>query len=855
MDIVILNKIGNKPPREVKQLVLDQKRIQKLADLKDFVELEILSLNNCSLQSIETLPTLPKLKKLELNDNRISGGMHVLTHFIKLSSLSLSGNQIKTLDELKPLTELPSLQYLDLYGCPVTLEDKYSEKLFSMMKSLVALDGYDSATNGDSGDSDQSDSESDDSDDYRTTTTTTTTTTSTTAYDDEDSDESDSSSMEGNNDNIYREKDDQRQRAYQTLQNYNEQDEDDDDYEPSSEEDEEEDLHHHVASDEEEEESLDDDEDDEDQIVQHYKNLRSQDYDLVRLVAPRVYGAMLTTTLYLCESYYLRPYFLDYLMRKNQFPELMAFDVGLLSVTPYPNVRKMNVDMEMSYATYSTSEFLNDKALASGELSEHMSANPNSAVAIHRTYLDGKTDPLRIAKTFVSVQKESDRITPPLLAFISVDEEDILLQARESAERWNNGQQKSILDGITISLKDVLVQSGHYTTCGTSFLSKIYPKAEEDSKIVADLRSKGAILVGKNNMHEIGISTLGYNTHFGFTRNAYNLNHYPGGSSSGSATSVAAGLNPISIGSDGGGSARIPASLCGVVGLKATYGRIATTGGFGVCYSVGHIGPIGASVIDTAIAYAAIAGKDDHDHTGLIQPDPILPNFSQIPTDQPLKGLRVGIFRAWFNDCTKEINDACNKSVALLEEQGATVVDISVSHLLYMRLAQGAIIISEMRNSMSKYFKDHLNEFHADTRITLSLMEKITGYDYLHCNRVRTYAINQFKEIFKTVDVIVTPTNGTLAPEIIPAVLQGGESNLTEVGKLMTFAFPGNLTGVPAISIPVGMGEKNLPIGIQFMGRWWEEDLLFHVAYVLEKAVQFNGTPEYWRPVLENQVE
>eukprot|EP01133_Synstelium_polycarpum_P001384 gene1384-1597_t len=565
-------------------------------------------------------------------------------------------------------------------------------------------------------------------------------------------------------------------------------------------------------------------------------------YDLVRLVAPRAHGALLKTTVYMCESGLLK------------FPELFAFQVDL-PVTPYPNVHKMKVDsVQIQYPTYSIAEFLRDKTLASGELNAHK-ANPNSTIAFHRAYSEGKTDPLRVAKSFVSIYKESDKMSPPLGAFISVDNDDVITQATESAERWRNGTQLSILDGVPISIKDELDQAGHQTTCGTSFLGKIHGKAAKDSKVAADLRALGAVLVGKNNMHEIGISTLGYNTHFGFTRNPFNLQHYPGGSSSGSACSVSSGLNPISIGCDGGGSIRIPASLCGVVGLKATFGRVSHTGCFDLCYSVGHIGPLAQSVVDAAIGYAAIAGRDEDDHTGLIQPEPTIPNFAEITTDKPLQGLRIGVYREWFNDTTKEINDACNRSLALMEEQGATIVEISISHLLNIRLAQGAIIVTEMRNAMSKYFKDHLNDFHADTRITLSVMSKVTGYDYLQCNRVRTYAINQVKEIFKMCDVIVTPMNGALAPEILPSVLHTGESNLSEVGELMKFAFLGNLTGIPGISLPVGLGEKNLPIGLQIMGRWWEEDLLLHTAYVLEKAVQFNGAPAYFKPILENQVE
>jgi len=464
----------------------------------------------------------------------------------------------------------------------------------------------------------------------------------------------------------------------------------------------------------------------------------------------------------------------------------------------------------------------------------------------YNSYKNAKTDPLSVAKQFISLQQESDKHDPPLKAFIKIDTDSIIQQAQASKERWDNNSPLSILDGVPISIKDELDIKGYNTTCGTTFLPKVHNEKTVNSFVVDKLLSMGAIIVGKTNMHEIGISTLGYNVHYGFTRNPFNLNHYPGGSSSGSASSVSFGLNPISIGCDGGGSIRVPASLCGVVGLKPTFARVSHHGVFELCSTVGHVGPIGSSVVDTAIGYAAISGRDVHDFQTEAQPTPTIPNFSSIPLEKPLSNLRVGVFKPWFNDCSQNVLESCKKSLQVLEDEGAIIVDIEFPNLLYTRLAQAVIIVSEMRNSMNKY-EQYKSELQLDSRLTLSLINVIPSTDYIQANRIRTLVIKQLEELFKTVDVIVTPTNAITAPEIEKHVLGTGESNINAVGELMRYAFLCNISGIPGISVPVGVDHQNLPIGFQIMGKWWDEDLLLYVAYVLEKNIKFTNEPKYFK--------
>eukprot|EP01132_Coremiostelium_polycephalum_P004269 gene4269-5342_t len=554
-------------------------------------------------------------------------------------------------------------------------------------------------------------------------------------------------------------------------------------------------------------------------------------YDLEPILLPRVSGFLLRALVFLCETSPFKNFLLSSMYRKNNFDKIKDFKIDN-PITPCPVVPKLDNGLGFQYENYTAKEFIKDPSIL--DISQlPSSVTVNSTLYYHDAYKNKTTDPVAVGESFTICKNLSETHNPPLKAISQSNPDDIMNQAQESAERWRNGAPKSIIDGVPISIKDEMNLYGYTTTAGTKFVPEIYPPTQEDAFIVKKLREHGALLVGKNNMHEIGISTLGYNVHYGFTRNPYNMKCYPGGSSSGSASSVSAGLCPISIGADGGGSIRIPSSLCGVVGLKPTYGRVSHSGAFDLCYSVGHVGPIGATVLDNAIAYSIIAGPDKHDPHSLIQPEPMLPVFSKIPNNQPLAGLKLGIFTPWFNDCSNDVQTSCSKAVEVLKEQGATVVEVEISNLQMIKLAQVIIILSEMRNSMDRYLDEHKTKFQQESRITLSLLDVCTSADYLQANRIRTFAIDQLKDIFGQCDIIITPTAGITAPPINSSVLPNGESNLTLVSQLMNYAFLGNITGVPGLTIPVGINSDNLPIGLQLMGRWWEEDLLYYAEVLV----------------------
>ena len=285
-----------------------------------------------------------------------------------------------------------------------------------------------------------------------------------------------------------------------------------------------------------------------------------------------------------------------------------------------------------------------------------------------KAYRNGTTTPEEVAKKVLRAIKNSDKGDTPMKAFIAVNHDDVMRQARESTIRIKAGKALSIFDGVPVAVKDEIDMTPYPTTVGTSFLGKT--PAKEDSTVVARLRSAGALLIGKTNMHEIGINVTGLNPHYGTTRNPYNPNHFTGGSSSGSATAVASGLAPVAIGADGGGSIRIPSSFCGLVGLKATFARVSEYGAAPLDWSVAHIGPLAGSATDAALTYAVIAGPDPKDPTSLHQPLPSLEGWD----NKNLKGLKLGIYWPWFRHADAETVAACEAMLKEYEKMGCEIV-------------------------------------------------------------------------------------------------------------------------------------------------------------------------------------
>jgi Asp-tRNA(Asn)/Glu-tRNA(Gln) amidotransferase A subunit family amidase len=458
-----------------------------------------------------------------------------------------------------------------------------------------------------------------------------------------------------------------------------------------------------------------------------------------------------------------------------------------------------------------------------------------------RAYRDGETTPVEVASRVIAAVEASDAAVPKLRAVIKCDRDAVMRQAEASAARIKAGRPIGVLDGVPVSVKDELDMTPYTTSVGTSFLGKEPAKADATS--VARLRAAGALMIGKTNMHEIGIGVTGLNPHFGTPRNPYNTGHYTGGSSSGSAAAVAAGFSPIALGADGGGSVRVPASFCGVVGLKPTFGRVSEIGAAPLCWSVAHVGPLAATVADAALAYAVIAGPDPLDANSLHQPPPEIRGWDNID----LNGLRLGVYRPWFEHAEAQVVAACEELLRRLVGLGARVVDVEIHDLEAARVAHTLTIAGEMSQSMQATYAEHRKDHGLDVRINLALSREFRTFDYVKAQRIRTRAIANFNRALDYADVIITPTSGVAAPRIPSGALPDGESDLSTLVEIMRFATPGNLTGLPAITFPAGYTTEGLPVGMQAMGRAWDEKTLLRLALAAEKVVERKAPQVHYR--------
>ena len=475
-------------------------------------------------------------------------------------------------------------------------------------------------------------------------------------------------------------------------------------------------------------------------------------------------------------------------------------------------------------------------ARAPSRIGFHFSSIHDFAKAYHQ----GVTTPEEIASNILEAIEASNAAYPPLRAVIAVHKDEVMKQAQESAQRIRQGQRLSVFDGVPVAIKDELDVAGYPTMVGTSFLGKA--PATEDAEVVARLRNAGALIIGKANMHEIGIDVTGLNPHHGTARNPYNPGHFTGGSSSGPAAAVASGLVPVAIGADGGGSIRIPSSFCGLVGLKSTFGRVSEYGAFPLGWTVAHIGPLAGSATDAALTYAVISGPDLKDSLSLHQPLPTLDGWNN--TD--LQGLKLGVYWPWFRHADPEVVAVCEALVKQFGSMGAEICEVTIPDLEANRVAHTVTIIAEMVQALNKY-QEHSREHGLAERVTLAAARKLTATDYLISQRIRTRMIQHFKEVFEKVDVVLTPSTAIPAPVIRTGALPDGESDLSTTVEIMRFATVGNLTGLPAISFPAGYTENGLPIGMQAIGRAWQEPVLLRLALASEQVIEKKAPQIYYK--------
>ncbi|XP_071726248.1 fatty acid amide hydrolase-like [Rutidosis leptorrhynchoides] len=448
------------------------------------------------------------------------------------------------------------------------------------------------------------------------------------------------------------------------------------------------------------------------------------------------------------------------------------------------------------------------------------------------------TTPSMVGEYIISAIDVFSNKKPPAPLLVSFIAEDVRKQAAASTQRFKEGKPLSALDGIFMAIKDDIDCYPHPSKGGTTWFHEVH-RVEKDAVCVSRLRRCGVILVGKANMHEFGQGTTGNNINYGITRNPHDPQRYPGGSSSGPAAIVASGICSAALGTDGGGSVRIPSSLCGVVGLKTTFGRTDLKGALSSWGTIEVIGPIASSVEDIILVYAAILGASPADKISLRPSLPCLPDLSSSHENScTLGSLRLGKYTEWFNDVfSPDISTKCESILNLLSEtHGCQIVEVVIPELHQIRTSHLVSVGAESLASLRPHSHNgNDKKLTLDTRTNMALFQSFTASDYVAAQRLRRRAMYYHMEVFKTVDVIITPTTGMTAPVIRPQALKTGETNMKVTGNLMRFVLAENLLGLPAISVPVGYDNQGLPIGLQIIGRPWGEATILRLAAAFEE--------------------
>ena len=444
-----------------------------------------------------------------------------------------------------------------------------------------------------------------------------------------------------------------------------------------------------------------------------------------------------------------------------------------------------------------------------------------------QAFRSGTCSPTDVAERALRFIEQANSATPPLKGIVDSDASVVLAMAKASTERWRQGKPISFLDGVPVAVKGEFRVEPYALRGGSVFIPEVSKGVEEEGGSVEKLKKAGAIVLGVANMHEFGTGTLGSNPNKDHlhARNPYNPGHFAGGSSSGSAVCVAAGLCPLALGSDGGGSIRIPAGVCGVVGLKPTNKSLDDFGTLPVAYTVSAHGPLGASVLDCAIALDLLSNGMMGSLKGL--------------GEAKLSGRRVGVYWKYFEHADSEVVMACKVALEQLKSLGVEVKEIVIPELEETRVAHFVTIAVEMGSALLADVDQHFDEMNLETQLLLAFSYNASGVEYINAQKQRTRALEIVKRLFEEVDIIVTPATAIPAPAIIPAAVSKGISDATASGQLMRFAFLANFTGIPGLVLPVGYTKSGLPISVQLMGRWHEEHVLLQAGWALENCGVF----------------
>jgi aspartyl-tRNA(Asn)/glutamyl-tRNA(Gln) amidotransferase subunit A len=399
------------------------------------------------------------------------------------------------------------------------------------------------------------------------------------------------------------------------------------------------------------------------------------------------------------------------------------------------------------------------------------------------------------SEELVRSQLDRAQALSDLNAFISLLPDEAIAEARRLDGMRRKGEVLGPLHGIPITAKDLVWSKGHKTTSGSRIDADFVPV--RDAPALASLRARGAVLLGKTNLHEFAYGVSNVNPHYGAARNPWDRTRISGGSSGGSAVALASGVGYGSIGTDTGGSIRIPSSLCGIVGLKPTYGRVSRDGVTPLSWSLDHVGPMARTVEDVAVLYEAMSGEAAE------PPEPA--------GSAPLRNLKVGHHaRYFFENLAPEVEGAVGNALTVLSSLGASIVEIDVPEIEFQGACRNTIAFAEASCYHEKNIRTRPQDYGEDTRDLLRLGLLVPATDYLAALRARRVVFGAFRRAFAGIDVLAAPSTPAAAPPIGASVLENGEELRS---GLLRLAGPFNTTGFPALSLPCGFTGNGLPIG------------------------------------------
>ncbi|MGF1467737.1 MAG: amidase [Sandaracinaceae bacterium] len=454
-----------------------------------------------------------------------------------------------------------------------------------------------------------------------------------------------------------------------------------------------------------------------------------------------------------------------------------------------------------------------------------------SAASWTAAYREGHTDPVEVLDRVLAEQRRLATATPTMACFCALVERAARRDAEASRDRWARHAPLGPLDGVVVPIKEELDLDGLGYRLGTAFIPP--SEASADAVSVARLRAAGAILIGHTPMTEFGLSPLGVNPHRDMPRNVHHKGRLAGGSSTGTAVAVSCGLAPVGMGSDAGGSIRVPAAFNGVFGLKPTFGRVSRTGD-GFDGSMSHLGPLGASARDLAVFLEACSGVDPADE--LTHAQPALGAGELVDAlGRGVAGLRIGVLEGELDAAEYAVARSGRDALRALADEGAELVPVEVE-LAPHAPAMGYLTIGfEAMASLLHARRDHWELLGADLQLLVRALEEQRGESYVDVQCLRAALRRQVAEALREVDVLALPTTVDVAPAIKDAEHRSGISDTGALHAACRFAMLGNLTGLPAGTAPVGQGDDGLPVGLQIVGDAWDEASVLQVLAHLER--------------------